>query len=165
MDIIKLSTDWAKAEVFSAKIVWLFSFVEIVAAIGFWLWGKTGMAKAFIWPLLIAGIFLVIVGAGLFFVNNPRITGFDTEYRRNPKAFLQGEIQRTDQSKRQLALVFKILPAIIIFAAAVILLVPSSLWRAIAITTIITTAFLMIVDSNTEARNNIYNSQLSSFKQ
>ena len=53
MDIIKLSTDWAKAEVFSAKIVWLFSAIEIIAAIGFWYWGKTVMAKAFIWPLLV----------------------------------------------------------------------------------------------------------------
>ena len=39
MDIIKLSTDWAKAEVFSAKIVWLFSVIELLAAIGFWYWG------------------------------------------------------------------------------------------------------------------------------
>ena len=165
MEIIKLSTDWAKAEVVSAKIVWLFSVVEIIAAIGFWLGGKTVMSKAFIWPLLVAGIFLAVVGTGLYFANNPRITGFETEYRRNPEVFLQEEIQRTNESTRELAMVFKILPAIIIFAAAGILLLPSSLWRAIAITTIITTAFLMIVDSNTEARNNIYNSHLSSFKQ
>ena len=36
MDIIKISTDWARAEVFSAKIVWMFSVVEVLAAIGFW---------------------------------------------------------------------------------------------------------------------------------
>ena len=33
MDIIKLSTDWAKAEVFSARIVWLFSVVELLALV------------------------------------------------------------------------------------------------------------------------------------
>ena len=33
MDIIKISTDWARAEVFSAKIVWLFSAVELLAAV------------------------------------------------------------------------------------------------------------------------------------
>ena len=164
MDIIKLSTDWAKAEVFSAKIVWLFSVVEITAAIGFWYWGKTVMAKAFIWPLMVAGLFLASIGAGLYFANNPRITRFEIEYRGNPKAFVQEEIQRTAESKKELALVLKILPAITIFAAIGILLLTPSVWRAIAITTIITAAFLMIVDSNTEARNNNYNSQLSSFR-
>jgi ABC-2 type transport system permease protein len=165
MDIIKLSTDWAKAEVFSAKIVWLFSVIEITAAIGFWYWGKTVMAKAFIWPLLIAGLFLTAVGAGLYFANHPRISRFENEYHRNQAAFVQEEIQRTAASARQLSMVFKILPAIIIFAAAGILILPPSLWRAIAIIIIINAALLMIVDSNTEVRNNIYNSQLSSFKQ
>jgi hypothetical protein len=77
---------------------------------------------------------------------------------------LKAEILRTAESKKQLALVFKILPAIIIFAAVGILLLPSPLWRAITITIIMTAAFLMIVDSNTEARNDIYNSEISSFK-
>jgi hypothetical protein len=164
MDIIKLGTDWAKAEVFSARIVWLFSALEIGAAIGFWYWGKTAMAKGFVWPLLVAGFFLAAVGSGLYFANHPRITKFETECHRNSELFLQKEIQRTAESKRQLALVFKILPTVVIIAAIMILFVPVSLWRAIAITTIITAAFLMVVDSNTEARNDIYNSQLSSIK-
>src|SRR3984893_3439384 len=165
MDVLKLSTDWAKAEVFSAKIVWIFSGITIIAAIGFWYWGKTAMAKAFTWPLLVAGLFLTVIGAGLYFTNHPRISRFENEYLHNPAAFVQEEIQRTAESRRQMALVFKILPAIIIFAALMILLLPHFLWRTIAITAIITAAFLMIVDSNTEARNNIYNSHLSSFKQ
>jgi ABC-2 type transport system permease protein len=165
MDVLKLSTDWAKAEVFSAKIVWIFSAITIIAAIGFWYWGKTAIARAFIWPLLVAGIFLAVVGAGLYFANKPRITRFEAEYHRNPEAFLQGEMLRTAESKRELTLVFKILPTIIIFAAVGILFLPPNLWRAVAVTTIMTAVFLMIVDSNTEARNNIYNSQLSSIKQ
>ncbi len=164
MDIVKMSTDWAKAEVFSAKIVWLFSTITIITAPGFWFWGRTGMARAFVWPLLIAGIFLAVIGAGLYFANSPRITRFETEYSHNPEIFLQGEIQRTAESKKELALVFKILPVIIIFAAVGILLLPPNIWIAIAVTTIMTAVFLMIVDSNTEARNNIYHSQLSSFK-
>ncbi len=119
MDIVKLSTDWAKAEVFSAKIVWLFSTITIIAALGFWFWGRTGMARAFTWPLLVAGIFLVAVGAGLYFANSPRITRFETEYSHNPETFLQGEILRTAESKKEsLPCVFKILPAIIIFCCS-----------------------------------------------
>jgi ABC-2 type transport system permease protein len=160
MDIIKLSTDWAKAEVFSAKIVWLFSVVELLAAIGFWYWGRTAIAKAFTWPLLVMGLFLIAVGAGLYAANQPRIARFENECQREPKAFLESEIQRTAKSQGGLALVFKILPAIIIFAAAVILLTPASFWRVIAVTVILNAAFLMVVDSNTDARNDTYHSRL-----
>jgi ABC-2 type transport system permease protein len=165
MDIVKMSTDWAKAEVFSGKIVWLFSVVYIVTAIGFWYFGRTTMAKAFVLPFLIAGVFLVAIGAGLFFTNKPRIERFQKEYHQNPNAFVHQEIQRTAESKKQLTLVFRILPVIIIVAALIILLLPdSTYWRAIGITIIATAAFLMVVDSNTDSRNSIYHSQLSSLK-
>jgi hypothetical protein len=57
MDIIKLSTDWARAEVFLAKIVWLSSVVEMTAAIGFWYWGQNGHGKS---------LYLAIVGSRSF---------------------------------------------------------------------------------------------------
>jgi ABC-2 type transport system permease protein len=164
MDIVKLSTDWAKAEVFSAKIVWLFSVVELLAAMGFWYWGKTTIAKAFTWPLLVMAIFLIAVRAGLYAANLPRIAQFENDCRREPKAFLEAEIQRTAKSHQELALVFRILPAIIIIAAVVIMLVPVPVWRAIAVTLILTASFLMLVDSNTEARNNAYHAQLLTIK-
>lgn len=161
-DIVKLSTDWAKAEVISGKMVLLFSAIYIVTAIGFWYLGRTAMAKAFVWPFLVAGIFLIAVGAGLFFANQPRIARFEKEYHQNPETFVQQEIQRTAESQKQLTLVFRILPAIIIIAAIVILSLPGSQnWRAIGITLIATAAFLMVVDSNTDSRNTIYHSQLS----
>lgn len=161
MDIVKLSTDWAKAEIFSAKIIWLFSIIEIFAAIGFWYLGKTAMAKAFGWPLLVGGLFLVVVGAGLFFTNKPRVERFEKLFHSNPKTFVEEEIQRTAKSQRELVIVFKGLPVIVILAAIVIWLISAPLWRAIAITTIITAAFLMAVHSNTDARNTTYNSKLT----
>jgi ABC-2 type transport system permease protein len=164
MDIIRLSTDWARAEVFSAKIVWLFSAVEVLAAIGFWYWGRTAIARFFPWPLLVMGLFLVAVGAGLYVANNPRIARFESESRRDPKAFLEAEIQRTAKSQRNLALVFNILPGIIILAALVIILAPPTAWRAISVSIILTAAFLMVVDSNTTARNDDYHTQLLELK-
>jgi ABC-2 type transport system permease protein len=160
MDIIKLSTDWARAEVFSAKIIWVFSVVELLAAIGFWFWGRTAIARIFPWPLLVMGLFLVAVGAGLYGANNPRIAHFESEGRLNPKAFLDGEIQRTAKSQHDLGLVFKILPGVIIVAAVVIMLAPATAWRAISVTIILTAAFLMVVDSNTTARIDDYHTQL-----
>ena len=161
MDILNLSAQWAKSEVFSARIVWLFSIIEMLAAIGFWYLGRTPMAKAFIWPLLVAGVFIALVGVGLFLANNPRIDQFERKARLNPDAFVQSEIQRTEKSQRELSLVFKILPVVIVLAAIVILAAPASIWRAIAIIVIINVALLMMVDSNTEARNNIYHHEIS----
>jgi ABC-2 type transport system permease protein len=164
-DIIKLSTDWAKAEAFSGKIVLLYSAITIFTAIGFWYLGRSAMAKAFVWPLLVAGFFLIAVGAGLFFANKPRIARFEKGYRQNPGAFVQQEIQRTAESQKQLTLVFRILPAIIISAALIILGLPGSPnWRAIGTTVIVTAAFLMVVDSNTDSRNTLYHSQLIASK-
>jgi ABC-2 type transport system permease protein len=165
IDIVKMSTDWAKAEVFSGKMVLIFSVVYLFTAIGFLYLGRTAMAKAFVWPFLIAGFFLITVGAGLFFANKPRIARFEKEYHQSPETFVRQEIQRTAESQKQLTLVFRILPAIIIIAAVVILGLPESQnWRAIGITVIATAVFLMIVDSNTDSRNTIYHSQLVASK-
>src|SRR5580692_7118190 len=107
MDIIKVSIDWAKAEVFSAKIALLLSLLFFLVVIGFWQLGKTAMAKSFIFPILIAGVLLIAVAAGLYFANHPRITQFETAYNTDAKAFVQMEIARTAKSQHDLALVFK----------------------------------------------------------
>lgn len=160
MDLLKLSTDWAKAEVFSAKVVWLFSILALVTALGFWLWGKTAMAKAFTGPVLIMAILWVVIGGGLFAANKPRIKQFETAYNNNAKAFAKTELQRTAKSQRELAMVFKILPALLIVAGLLILLLPGVWGRSIGITLGILTVFLMAVDSNTAARNTAYHQQL-----
>jgi ABC-2 type transport system permease protein len=95
MDIVKLSTDWARAEVFSAKIVWLFSAITIMAAIGFWYFGKTVMARAFFWPLLVSGIFLAVIGAGLYLANNPRITRLGEPEQIVNKLNAEGKIENS----------------------------------------------------------------------
>jgi hypothetical protein len=121
-----LSTDWAKSEVFSGKIVLLFSVIAILSTIVFLYLGRTAMAKAFFWPLLIAGFFLIAVGAGLIFANKPRIAQFEKAYSESPAAFVRQEIQRTAESQKQLVWVFRILPALIIIAAAIVLGFPES---------------------------------------
>lgn len=160
MDLLKLSTDWAKAEVFSAKMVWLFSIIVLMTALGFSYWGKTAMAKAFVWPMLVAGALLIAVGAGLFIANKPRITQFEQAFQYNSTAFAQQELQRTSKSQKDLSTVFKALPALLIIAALVILFLPTPIGRSIGVTLALLTAFLMAVDSNTDARNTAYHEQL-----
>ena len=165
MDILKLSTDWAKAEVFSAKVSLLLSLLLFLAVLGFWQFGKTAMAKAFVWPMLIAGVLIAAVAAGLYFANKPRIVQFEIAYNTNAKAFVQTETARTAKSQNDLALVFKVLPLIIIATALLIIFVNAPLWRAIAITTIALMTILMFIDSNTGARNTAYHQTLLAEKQ
>jgi ABC-2 type transport system permease protein len=73
MDILKISTDWAKAEVFSSKMICLGSLLFFLVAICFWLFGKTAMARAFILPMTVSGILLLIASAGLYLSNKPRL--------------------------------------------------------------------------------------------
>jgi hypothetical protein len=162
MEIIKLSTDWARAEVFSAKVVGLLSLSVFLAALGFWQLGKTLTAKAFVWPLFVAGLLLVAVSAGLYLANKPRIAQFETAYKNDRVAFITSEIERTAKSKHDLALVFRILPSIIIAAALLIMFNQVPLWRAIGVTTIFLMTLLMFIDSNTDARNTAYHENLVS---
>lgn len=164
MEILKLSTDWAKAEVFSAKIVWLFSMITLVVAFGFWYWGKTTMSKAFVWPMFVTGIFLAIVGTGLFFANKPRISRFEQAYVESPQDFVAQELQRTSKSQDELGLVFKVLPVLLVISGLLILFLPAPVWRAIGITLALLVTFLMVVDSNTNARNSFYHEQLKTFR-
>ncbi len=165
MDILKLSTDWAKAEVFSAKIVLLLSLLFFLSSFGFAQLGKTPMAKAFAWPMLVAGVLLVAVSAGLYFANKPRITQFESAYNSDAAAFVRKEAGRTAKSQNDLALVFKVLPLIIIGAALLIMFVNTPLWRAIGVTAIALMTILMFIDSNTDARNTAYHQHLSAEKQ
>ena len=60
MDLLKLSIEWAKAEVFSTRFFIFFSIGFLIASVGFWQLGKTDLAKAYVIPTLIAGILLLI---------------------------------------------------------------------------------------------------------
>ena len=65
MELLKLATEWAKAEVFSTRFFILFGLLFIAASFGFLKLGKTDLAKAYIIPMLIAGILLLIIGVHL----------------------------------------------------------------------------------------------------
>ncbi len=165
MDILKAGIDWAKAEVFSSKISLLLALLFFLAALGFWQLGKTAMAKAFVWPMLVAGVFMVAVSAGLYLANKPRIGQFEKAYHSDAKAFVQKETTRTAKSQHDLGIVFKVLPLIIVAAALLIVFVNTPMWRAIGITTIALMTILMFVDSNTNARNTAYHERLVTEKQ
>ena len=77
MEIIKLSTDWAKAEIFSSAFFIAFGVLFISASFEFLQIGKSDIAKAFLTPTLVAGSLLLIIGVGLCYANITRYNTFE----------------------------------------------------------------------------------------
>ncbi len=160
MEILKTATDWAKAEVFSSSFFILFGVLFVIACIGFWQLGKTDLAKAYIIPTLVAGVLLLIIGAGLVLNNITRITAFEKAYNSDASAFVESETARVESTLNEYKVVFKVIPLIIVACALIILFVSTPIWRASMITTIALMAVIMLVDGTAYARIDNYNKQL-----
>lgn len=161
MDILKTSTDWAKAEIFSSSFFILFGMMFIAASIGFWQLGKTELAKAFISPMFIAGTFLLIAGLGLVYTNNSRVNSFTTHYNNDISAFVQSEIIRVEKTENEYKnIAFKIFPMIVIISALFIIFTDNLMVRTISITTIATMVVIFFVDGNAWARIENYKKTL-----
>ncbi len=162
MEILRAATEWARAEVFSTRFFILFAILFLTASIGFWQLGKSELAKAYIIPMLVAGVLLMTIGVGLFFTNKSRITQFETAYHRDASAFVASEIARAERTLNEYKTVFKVIPIIIIVAGLLIIFVNTPTWRAAAITTIAMMIVILLVDGTAHARMDTYYKQLVS---
>lgn len=161
MEILKIATEWAEAEVFSSRFFILFGIMFVLATLGFWQLGKTETAKAYIIPTLVAGTLLLAVGIGIYVANKSRTTSFTSSYNDNPVEFVKSEITRTEKSMGEYkTIVFKIIPIIIVVAALLIVFVDKASWRAISITTITMMVCILLVDSNANSRIEAYHDKL-----
>lgn len=163
MDILKVSTDWAKAELLSNGIFILFGMMFGLASLGFWCVGKTDMARAFVIPTLVAGVLLFILGGGLLFSSQRNLAGFEAAYLTNAQGFVAGEIERVKATMSQYRIaVFRVMPLIVILSAALIIVVQGPVWRASLITTIAMITVIMLIDANANARLESYKAALLS---
>lgn len=160
MEILKLATEWAKAEVFSTRFFIIFAMLFLAASAGFWQLGKTELAKAYIIPLLVAGVLLMTIGLGLFFTNKARITQFESAYNSDASAFTASEVARVESILKEYTVVFKVIPIIIVVAALLIFFINTPIWRAIGITTIAMMIVILLVDGTAHARIEGYYKQL-----
>ena len=165
MELLKLATEWAKDEVFSSKFFIFFGILFLLATLGFWQLGKTDVAKAFIYPTLVAGSLLLTIGFGLWYSNATRIKNFKKEYNTNAIAFKKAEIERAAKTVNDFKLiVFKVIPLIIVAAALLIIFTDKPIWRAISITTIAMMIVILLIDSNSSQRILNYHNQLIALK-
>lgn len=160
MELLKLATEWAKAEVFSTRFFILFAILFLIASVGFWQLGKTDLAKAYIIPTLVAGILLLIIGSGLNYTNIQRVKQFEKGFQTDTFAFYQSEIERTESTLKEYTVVFKVIPIIIVIAAVLILFVNTPTWRALSITTIAMLLVILLVDGTAHSRIESYNKEL-----
>lgn len=165
MDILKTATDWAKAEVFSSAFFIGFAVVFFLASIGFWQLGRTDLARAYIIPALVAGVLLLIIGVGLVYNNKTRITAFEKAYNEDAAAFVESETARVEGTLNEYKVVFKVIPAIIVVAALLIVFIDKPLLRASMITTIAMMTVIMLVDGTARARIESYGEQLALIEQ
>ncbi len=165
MDILKASTDWVKAELFSTPFFILFGVLFVLASIGFWQLGKTEMAKAYIIPTIVAGALLTIIGLGLFFTNKSRLAKFPIAYENNASAFVESELARSEATlKEYRTIVFTVIPIIIAICAIGIMFFKTPIWRASLITAIAMLVVILLIDGTASARVDAYNQQLLSIE-
>ncbi len=166
MDILQVATDWAKAELVSTSFFILVGIAFVLASFGFWQFGKTDLARAYIIPILVAGAFLMTVGFGLFFTNKARISQFETAYKTDALAFVDSELARAEGTlKEYKTVVFTAIPIIIVVCGLVIFFVSTPVWRASMISTIAMLAVILLIDGLAHARINNYNTELLKAKQ
>lgn len=165
MDILETATTWAKAEMLSSSIFILLGVAFVVASFGFWQIGNTDTARAYVIPTLVAGILLVILGAGLLIGSQRSLAGFEAAFTSDAAAFVASEIARAERVTGQYRVaVFLVIPLIVVVCAGLIILLQGPVWRASLITTIALMAVIMLVDSNANARLEVYKDKLLSVR-
>ena len=163
MDILKTSIDWARAELLSNGLFALFGAMFLMAGLLFWSRGETDMAKAFVFPMMFAGVLMLILGGGLLYGTWKSLTGFSKAFADDNARFIGLEVQRVERTMSQYGTaVFNVIPLLITAAALLIVFVHSPGWRAAFITAIIFLGLIMLVDSNANARLEGYKTNLVS---
>ena len=162
MDIMKTASDWARFEMHAALVFAGFGLAFLLSGLGFRQLGTTDLARAFVIPMLVAGVLLLILGVGLFLPAQTRLASLPTTYASDSTAFLTAELARADKVLNDYRFaVFRLFPAIIALCALAIPFLTGPYWRASLITAIAMFTVLILVDSNANARLLAYKAELT----
>lgn len=157
MELLKSSTDWARAEVFSTSFFIIFGVMFLLGSVSFWYLGKSDLARSYVIPTLVAGVLLMIIGIGLVYANVTRISAFETAYNADALAFLESELSRVQATlKEYQTIVFKAIPIIMVVCALGILFMSAPVWRASFITAIAMLSIILLIDGTAHARIDAY---------
>ena len=165
MEIVKFMLEWAKDEIFSSKFFVLFGIVFLGGSFVFFRIGKTLVARAFINPLLICGILLLIIGLGLVYTNYGRLNEFSKASSETIASLTESEKERADKTLLEYErIVFKVIPLLICCCAGVIVFMEKPIWRASAIVALAMFVVILLIDTNAYSRMKDYKNQLIELK-
>ena len=161
MDILKTAVDWTKAEMLSSSVFVAFGVLFLASSAGFWHFGKTDIARAYVWPMAVAGTLVLIIGVGIFVQSYGRVSSFPEAYNTDPTTFIIEELQRSEAVLAQYSIaIFKVMPLIVAACAILFVVVETPILRASSLTTIAMMAALLLVDTNAMARLETYKAAL-----
>ena len=91
------------------------------------------------------------------------MANFPTAYESDASAFVESEIIRADQTMAEYqTAVFRVIPLIIVVAALLFIFIDKPMWRAISMTTIAMMVVILSIDTNANARMEVYKEKLVS---
>ena len=161
MELLKTATDWAKAEVFSSSFFILFGLLFMVLSLCFWHFGKTEIARAYIVPASVAGGLLLIIGVGLVYANQTRITDFEKAYHEDASAFVASELNRAEGTLQEYKTVaFTAIPILLAACALLLLFMNPPQWRASLISAMAMLVVILLIDGTAQGRIKTYHEQL-----
>jgi hypothetical protein len=103
--------------------------------------------------MLVAGTLILIIGVGLFFPSQARLTSFPAAYAIDSVGFIAEEIARADRVLNEYRIaVFRVIPLIVAACALAIPFFEHPIWRATLITTIAMMAVILVIDTNANTR-------------
>lgn len=112
-----------------------------------------------------AGALLLVIGIGIFVSSQARVTSFAAAHAADAPAFIVSEIERADKVLAQYRIaVFRVIPLIVLACSALVVLLQGHAWRAGLITTIAMMAVIMVIDTNANARLEVYKNRLLAAK-
>ena len=166
MDALKTASDWARAEMLSSSVFALYGILFLVSSFCFWQFGKTDTAKAYVIPMLVAGVLLVILGVGLVISNQMRLSAFPAAHDADMAGFITSEIARAAKTINGYNnAIYIVIPLIIVVSALLLLFLKTPLWQASMIAVIAMMAVILLVDSNANARLIAYKANLQQVDQ
>ena len=139
----------------------LFGLIYVIASFAFWKFSDAPLSQALFIPLLIAGGLLFSAGVSFYLTNKTKLAQFEKEYKEDPLALIDVEIDRTEKTiKTYENVALKVFPGIILLAAIIIFVISNPMVRAICIALIAFLSVLVILDSQALKRMKTYHHQL-----
>ncbi len=160
MNFIEHSFLWAKGEIFEGTIIAIAGASFLLIGLAFWKYGSTEGSRAFIIPVIIAGILFISAGIHSFYSNSNRIEEFKENFSISSTEFVLAEKKRVEGFQYLYKYTQWIAAIFFLTAIATQFLSVSPNIKAIGITLAIIGMAGLIIDYFSKERADIYYTEI-----